>query len=140
MAAEQKEKSEKIFGWPTNWWIAISSISAVVISLCALFLTIYQGCETRKHARLSFRPDLNISFYYEDKGAGWAFISSGLGPSRLQSFKVTVDNQPVYNWTDVALKLGLSTPLTVDFTYLHPGNVINPGISNNFILDQTRTR
>jgi hypothetical protein len=70
------------------------SLSSILIALGALFLSSYQGCQTRQHDRLSVKPHLMISYYYNDKGVGWYLINDGLGPAHIRGFQVFVNEVP----------------------------------------------
>ena len=90
---ENKNKSKTEKGFVRRNSIEIASI---VIALCALFLTIYQGIQTRYHNRLSVLPYLQIvhsstsskqdyySIYIENKG---------MGPARITGIEANVGNE-----------------------------------------------
>jgi len=76
--------------------------SALLISICALFLTISQAKATRKHNRLTVRPHLAT---YTDNSAspehaGIRIIevritNSGLGPAIIKTFELLLDGVPI---------------------------------------------
>jgi hypothetical protein len=101
-----------------------SSWASVVISFCALLLSLYSACETRKVTHLSARPYIQLSFYYKEQGAGWTFRNMGLGPAIVHSFEVSLDGQPLRNWNELQSKLGLSN--NIKFSVAAPGNMSVP--------------
>ena len=101
----------------------------IIIALCALFLTIYQGDQTRLHNQLSVKPSLFSSFYYNDKSAGYTLDSRGLGPAIIKWVEVQVDGQARGNWFEVESALGLSVPSGSNGTHSNPytGIFLMPG-------------
>lgn len=87
-----------------NKW---TSIAAVLIALCALMLSVYEGYNSRQHQRLSVRPYVRFSFYYDNKGAHFTLDNWGLGPAQLQWFQISVDNKPRKSWREVIRALGM---------------------------------
>lgn len=79
-----------------NWEIA-TGISSVVIAVCALAYTIWQGKQTQKHNKLSFRPHLTTWTHKDEKQCRYAvdIINNGLGPAIIQSFVVKVDSKVI---------------------------------------------
>ena len=84
-------------------WVAIA---ALIVSVCALVFTAYQGYETRLHNRLLVKPMLLVDFDYNDKGAGFLMINEGLGPAVIGSFVVVVDGKPKRTWAETEDALG----------------------------------
>ena len=80
----------------------ITSSSSVVIALCALLLSFYSAFQTRRTARLSVRPYIVMSFYFNKEGAGWTLANGGQGPAIIRSFEVSLDGQRVESWYDLA--------------------------------------
>jgi len=58
------------------WW---QTVVPIVISLAALWVAYDQGQQTRLHHRLSVKPEIQVSFYTNDEGAGWEMRNAGLG-------------------------------------------------------------
>jgi hypothetical protein len=108
-----KEKSSK-----ASRGSALSTWMPITIALFSLVLAVHEGYESRKFKRLSVRPEILISFYHNNKGAGWHLFNGGLGPARINWFKVTVDGHPKKNWSEVANAL---VPGLKDFEYTIPG-------------------
>jgi hypothetical protein len=76
--------------------------AALLISICALFLTISQTRATHKHNRLTVRP--HIATYTDSKAglehAGVRLVevkitNSGLGPAIIKSFEPLLDGVPL---------------------------------------------
>lgn len=74
---------------------------SVVISICALLLTMYQAWVTRKHNRLSVQPRLTTHLRIERDAAEERITrviatlsNSGLGPAIIKSFEMLVNDKP----------------------------------------------
>lgn len=77
-------------------------VAALVVSLCALGLTVYQAYLSREHNRISVRPSLS-TFYDIDPAPDNPRITlvsiklknSGLGPAVIKSFEILVEGEAV---------------------------------------------
>jgi hypothetical protein len=110
-----------------NWWQAVPiaiSMAALVTSMAAAYIAYDQGQQTRLHHRLSVKPEIQISFYTNEQGAGWELINAGLGPARVKWFKVTFDHEEMPNWVSIIAKLQIQG--TYMFTY-PTGAILRPG-------------
>jgi len=78
-------------------WQVITGIATAVIALCALALSIWQGMQTRRHNRLSFRPHLT-PWTNRDAEKGFytiELINNGIGPALIEEFLVKVDGKVI---------------------------------------------
>ena len=73
----------------------IIGISSGIIALCALIFAIWQGYETRKHNKLTYRPHLTTWQFYNSEKRLYSLTlkNNGLGPALIQSFIVKVDGK-----------------------------------------------
>lgn len=101
----------------TEWERRLSIWLPVVVSTCAISLTLYGGCQDRHFRRLSVRPELGIEFRTGRDWNGWTLGNSGLGPARVRWFSVTLDGQPKKDWTEVKSSLPLPRG---EFTFADP--------------------
>ena len=101
----------------------LTSVSSLAIAVCALALSGYSAWQSRTTTRLSARPYVQLSFYFDDTGAHWNYRNVGLGPAIVKSFEVSLDNQPVTSWNQLAVNLDLP-----QFTFAVPGvgNISQP--------------
>ena len=79
----------------------IISISAIIIAVVSVVVTVWQGIETRRHNRLSVQPRLELTFalsYKEDK-ADFTLKNKGLGPAILGNATAVI-NGTTYNLND----------------------------------------
>jgi hypothetical protein len=83
------------------------TLCSLIIALCGLLLTIFQGSETRQYNRLSTKPFVDIELSLESDGLGYFVKSGGLGPAIVKWIDVKVDGVSQEDWNSVALKLGL---------------------------------
>ncbi len=104
------------------------AICAAFIALAALFLSVYEGCATRKHNRLMVAPRLTIYFHFNESSAGWRLSSNGLGPAEVSWLSVSVDGEPKDSWTSVESSLGIKDDVTGNmiFTCLGSGMFYDP--------------
>lgn len=72
---------------------------SLVISICALLLTMYQAWATRKHNRLSVQPRLSTQIERDVTEERVIRViatlsNSGLGPAIIKSFEILVNDKP----------------------------------------------
>lgn len=112
---------------PSRWqpsWISL------VISLCAFLFTLYQAYLQRQYLRLSVRPRMTISFFYNNDGAGYMFGGTGIGYATLKSFEVLVDGKPQPDWAEMCRALGFATRPTMEFVVPRREGVFKPDSYN----------
>ena len=85
-------------------------VSAVLIGVCALFVSLYETKLMREEQRAAVMPmlELSRSFYFEpdneDTMDKWRLRlqteNVGIGPARIRDFRVTVDSEPKASWDE----------------------------------------
>jgi hypothetical protein len=113
----------------------VAAGASVFIALCSFGLSIYETTSARRHDRLSVQPQLVISFYYDDTGAGWRDANLGLGPAHIRGFKVLVDGVPqkptdMFELIKTIFKIPNTTKVT--FSNLLAGVTVRAG--DNLVL------
>lgn len=98
-------------------------ISAVVIGLCALGVSLYEAALMREEQRSAVLPLLEISRSYYTDGLDsdrWRLLINvsnvGIGPARVRDFEVRVDGRPYSNW---AAALQALTGIGGEISYGH---------------------
>jgi len=80
-----------------NWLSVMIGASSIVIALCALVFSIWQGIQARRHNRLSVRPYLTSSMHNsEDNGIYSHAVyleNNGLGPALIDEFVMKCDGR-----------------------------------------------
>ncbi len=59
----------------------IIAVSAIVVAIASMVISVWQGIENRHHNRLTVTPKLGISFSMTDKKVGIVITNNGLGPA-----------------------------------------------------------
>jgi hypothetical protein len=95
----------------------------VLIALCALGFSIYQGYLQRQFLKLSVRPRMTISLFYNDDGAGFMFGGTGIGYATMKTFEVLVDEKPQSSWFEMCRALGFASAPRFEFTVPRPESV-----------------
>lgn len=109
------------------------SLSAVFIALSALATSIWQGVISRKHNKLSVRPNLVLDHYEENSlTTSFTLKNNGLGPALISSFQITFDQNEILNEQShanaktIASKLGIPR---ISCSLYKPS--VSQGISNS---------
>lgn len=86
-------------GDPVRWKLYAEAFRLwvpIIVSLCAITLTVFQAMSTRRHARLSVQPRLDWSV---SVGAGgevtYSLVNNGFGPAVLQHLDLALDGETV---------------------------------------------
>ena len=122
----------------------IPSIVAIFIALMALFISIWQGCEERRHNRLSVTPILTFDNISHNRSKTIKLKNVGLGPARILSFEImegdavySAENGNPWNKLSFIKNIGFS-----EMYYFDYGAVIKPDQSYNILtwnLDSLRS-
>lgn len=92
------------------------AVAALVVSLSAVGVGIYEAQLQRAHDRAEVWPHVEISTFVTPKGASLYVENTGLGPALIKSVVVTVDGTPRRNWDDVLHALGDSARASMNTT------------------------
>ena len=113
----------------------LGSIVAVVVSVIALGLNVYQTRIIQEQARAGVWPYLSfgVETKESDTGARYAFTldNDGVGPAIIKSVRVTFDGRPVHTWLEVVkLIVGTATTENVGIATVH-GLVLPAGTNRD---------
>lgn len=80
----------KLFAEAVRAWLPI------VVSLCAISLTVFQAYSTRRHTRLSVQPRLDWTVNLgPDGGIAYRLANVGFGPAILRELQLELDGEVV---------------------------------------------
>ncbi|MBN2093380.1 hypothetical protein JW964_27395 [candidate division KSB1 bacterium] len=116
----------------------ILSISAIVIALTSVCISIWEGMETRKHNRLSVRPKLEIVFSTTKDDFGYVLVNKGLGPAIISDRKIYIDGEEMKEngftgFDDLISKLNLGQRHVTAIGTTGPGKMLRAGESEKII-------
>ena len=119
----------------------IISMSAMVVAVASIVISVWQGFENRNHNRLAVRPRLEISYTIQDSSFGFQLKNNGLGPAILTSRSIIIDGNE-YEWYsadklfEVSDSLGLNV---VSLSTLSCETTIPTGTVINLIFFKSST-
>lgn len=113
-----REKNDKLKVHPEM----LVGISAVIIGVCALGVSLYETSLMREEQRAAVMPLLELSRSYNlhtddssaEKSRLWLQAENvGIGPARVEDFRVTVDGNPQPTWGAAMRELiGHASPIS----------------------------
>ncbi|QBB70454.1 hypothetical protein ELE36_08775 [Pseudolysobacter antarcticus] len=81
------------------------SVLALAISFLALATGAYQTRLMQSQAKASVWPYISIGYHYAlrgtDAGFAWRIDNNGVGPARIESVALSLDDKPKRNWSEV---------------------------------------
>ncbi|WP_189190504.1 hypothetical protein [Streptomyces albiflavescens] len=110
----------------------VTAISATVIALGSLWVSISQTRATREHNRQSVRPLLQLRHrkWYDDHKAGLRVINAGLGPAIVTNTVVRLDGVEIGQWNIETIdRITAPLPARPKTYTLRPGAVVVAGQS-----------
>jgi hypothetical protein len=113
----------------------IQSLVAVSIGLIALFISIWQGCEQRRHNRLSVKPILTFDEISQNRRKSIRMSNDGLGPALIKRFTI-IENGKVYDANDGNPWNQTNRIKEIDFSemyYFNKGASIKPNEAYNLL-------
>lgn len=108
----------------------LGSAVALAASVFALALGAYQTRLMQTQARAGVWPYLSIGYTYSNNVDRDAFIwtvnNNGVGPARVESVKVSLDDKPMRDWAQMLVALGADSTVSSMATSSIGGEVIPP--------------
>lgn len=109
----------------------IAALSAVLIGVCALGVSIYQANIMREQSRMmraeqraSVWPNVAVEYSYTEEAFRLRLVNTGIGPAKIGPTHVTFNGKPVQTWAEL---LELVHPeKSVRITYSQVGNRVLP--------------
>lgn len=120
---------------------SITSGLALAVSVFALALGAWQTRLMQSQARASVWPHLEVGYTYnsntDQNGFIWRIDNNGVGPARIESVTLALDDKPMKHWRDVLLALGFTGEMRVSTTSL-AGEVIPPSLNRETAIETIR--
>jgi hypothetical protein len=85
----------------------ITAFTAVIIGVGAIGVSVYETTLVRQQLKGSAWPNVEVGFTYNDEGFRYFATNSGVGPARLGHARVTIDGEPVADWSEFFERLEL---------------------------------
>ncbi len=86
----------------------IAALSAVLIGVCALAVSLYQATIMREqsqlmreHQRASVWPNVAVENSYTGDDFQLRLVNTGIGPAKIGAVRVTFDDEPLQTWTEL---------------------------------------
>ncbi len=92
----------------------IGTLLALVISIAALFVSIYEADLMQEQQKAMVWPYLTVGSSYNAEGYGIEVENDGTGPAIIQSIQIQLDNQSFSSWEAVQQYLRPTDPLGYD--------------------------
>lgn len=77
------------------------ALAALIVSVSALAVGIYEASLQRAHDRAEVWPRLEITTWVTPTGVELRLANTGIGPALIRSVVVTVDGKPQRSWDGV---------------------------------------
>lgn len=77
------------------------ALAALIVSLSALGVGVYEARLQRTHDRAEVWPNLEVGTFTSNDGATVVVNNTGLGPAIVEAITVSVDDAPQHTWPGV---------------------------------------
>lgn len=103
----------------------ISAAAAILIGVCALGVSVYEVRLMRTQARAEVWPIVEASSLYDHDSYAVSVENKGIGPALIRDVEVTVDGDPMKDWTHFYRALGGEDVPDVSMART-TGNILRP--------------
>lgn len=101
-------------------WIArpqsIIALSALLLSLCGLFIAVYEASLIRREQRTSVWPYVEVSVSVSDERVLISVRNAGVGPARIRAAAVSRAGETMSGWAELLRQVGAGAE-PVDYYY-----------------------
>ena len=110
------------------------ALSAVVLSVCGLFISIYETSLIREQQRASVWPNVEIQPSIRNDSLKIFVQNSGIGPARIMNASVSYQGEVKDNWADVINSFNFRSDEMSDYQSLIQGSVLPPDSEQEMIF------
>ncbi|PKL96031.1 MAG: hypothetical protein CVV18_03195, partial [Gammaproteobacteria bacterium HGW-Gammaproteobacteria-8] len=96
---KQQETKPARRRWPSPEMI--TALSAILIGICALGVSLYETTLIRQAQKGSAWPYLGGGYGYNREGFRYFVENAGVGPAKIEYIRVTLDDSPVRSWEEL---------------------------------------
>jgi hypothetical protein len=118
----------------------IAALSAVLIGVCALGVSLYQATIMREQSELmraqqkaSMWPNVAVENSYRGDAFRLRLVNTGVGPAKIGPVRVTFDQKPIHTWTE--LILGVHPAQQVHYEHSKVGGRVLPAGDFETVLE-----
>ena len=115
----------------------ITAITAVVIGVAAIGVSLYETTLIRQQLKGSSWPNIEVGFSYSEEGFRYFLTNSGVGPAKVQYAEITVDEDAVRDWGEFFERLGLEVGRYVT-SYIARGALPPGAVLDILVLDSAQ--
>ena len=101
---EQRNKQKSFRKWILRPQMLVG-LSALLLSVCGLFIAIYEATLIRQTQRASVWPYMEVSASIRDSAVRIWVRNTGIGPARIRAAKVTYKGEVQANWSAAIARL-----------------------------------
>ena len=102
------------------------ALSAVLISVCGLFVSLYETSLMRTEQRAAVWPRLSIGVTVNDSVVTFTAQNAGVGPARVESAALRYNDSTVVNWTNLLQRTSRYSLSVQQNLSLLNGRVVSP--------------
>ena len=113
------------------------ALSAVILSVCGLFISMYEASLIREQQRASVWPNVEIQPSINTDSLKIFVENSGIGPARIMKASVTYRGDVKDNWRDLLDAFEFQRDDVSDYQSLIQGSVLPPDSGQELIFRVT---
>ncbi len=121
--ATERESSASFSSWIVRPQSLIA-LAAVVLSLCGLFIAIYEASLLREQQRASVWPYVEVGPSLTRERFEVRVRNAGVGPARIRAAAVSRDGETTETWLELIRRVGVDPAQVSEYFSLIHGRVI----------------
>jgi hypothetical protein len=122
---EKKESEESFTDWITSPQMLVS-LSALLLSVCGLFISMYEASLIREQQRASVWPNVEVLPSIGSDTLKIFVDNTGIGPARIENASVIYNGEVKENWLDLIGSFEFDEKNVTDYQSLINGRVLPP--------------
>lgn len=103
------------------------ALSAVLISVCGLFISLYEASLMRQEQRAEVWPRVSLGFTINDSLVTFVAENAGVGPARVQAAWIQYEDTTLANWSELVVRTSTGPVSLKQNINLLNGRVLSPG-------------
>lgn len=133
-----RESTQRAGGsrWLTNPQMLVG-LSALLLSVCGLFIAIYEATLIRRAQRASAWPHVEVAASIRPTGVSLWVRNTGVGPARVRAAALSRQDEVLAGWSALVRGLGAEPARVSTYRSLVSGRVLPAGLQRETIFEIT---